>query len=101
MKRLLLIALALPLLAWQPPPMPLPGQEEPKRLPDGRLQSEVILKAEHEKNVEDVDKIIALLDGVARELESAKPARDNASLSKDLEEVERLAKRVRGRMVRY
>lgn len=100
MRRLLIIALALPLLGWQNPP-PLPGQEEPKRLPDGRLQSEVILKAEHEKNVEDMDKILALLDGVARELQAETPARNNAALSKDLEEVERLAKRVRTRMVRY
>jgi hypothetical protein len=100
MRRFLTVVLALPLLGWQLPPQ-FPGPEEPKRMPDGRLQSEVILKAEHEKNLEELGKIDALLAGVARELTAGTPGRSNAQLSKDLEEVEKLARRVRNRMTKY
>lgn len=100
MKRLLCLFIVLPLLGQQNLP-PFPERPDEKRLPNGRLQSEAILKAEHKKNLEELDRMSALLDGVARELDTTTSRQNNAALVKDLAEVEKLAKRIRARMVKY
>jgi hypothetical protein len=79
-----------------PPPMP-ERDPRPKRLPDGTLQSEAILKAEHKKMMEDVTKIQELAKEVEAELEKNQHHVLSTGLLKKLEEIEKLAKRMRSR----
>jgi hypothetical protein len=84
----------------------LPAQNEreerdrPVRLPSGRLQQDEILKAEHEKNVEDMAQLIKL----AEELQDEMLKNDRHVLSlgslKKTDEIEKLIKRVRSRLKR-
>ena len=72
-------------------------KEKPKRLPDGTLQSEAILKEEHKRLLAD----LARLQDLGREIETELNKNDHHVLSmsilKKLEEVEKLARRMRGR----
>ena len=99
-KRIVVGCFALPLLAMQLLSQ-FPQQEEPKRMPDGRLQSEVILKADHEKNLEELERMAELLKQVEDSLEARPALKSDSENVKRLEEVEKLAKRVRNRMLRF
>ena len=98
MKRFLLLsALTLAPLFAQVEPH---DREKPARLPDGRLQQDQILKAEHEKNVTDIAQLIKL----AEELQDEMIKNDRHVLSlgslKKSDEIEKLIKRIRGRLKR-
>lgn len=81
--------------------MPPPEREEPKRLPDGRLWSEAVIKANHEANLKDLERMRNILDSVREELEKTKGHVLPIKALKDLEELEKLSRRVRGRMRRH
>ena len=102
MKRPLILCVAMGfLVAAQVPRDRRPGEAEPGvRLPSGRMQQEEILKAEHEKNVDDVAQILRLAEKLQEEL--LKNDRHVLSLAsiKKTEEIEKLAKRVRTRLKR-
>jgi hypothetical protein len=72
--------------------------ETPARMPNGKLQSEEILKEEHERSLEDIAKLIK----IAEELEDELIKNDRHVLSisslKKAEEIEKLAKRLKGRI---
>lgn len=74
--------------------------EIPKRLPDGTLQSEAILKAEHKKMLLDVARIVSLGQEIEAELEKNKHHVLSVGMLKKLEEIEKLAKKMRGRISR-
>ncbi len=95
-----LIALAAALGAQQLPAPP-PEREEPKKLPDGRLWSEAVIKANHEANLKDLERMRKILDSVQEELEQSKGHVLSIRALKDLEELERISKRVRDRMRRH
>jgi len=97
----LLLAVALPLAAGQPPYPVQPSTNEPKKLPDGRLQSEAILKEDFKENLKDLDQMRTLVGAIEDDLK--KNDRHVLSLKslKNLEEIEKLSRRVRGRMKRY
>lgn len=82
-------------------PSPPPGREEPKKLPDGRLWSEAVLKANYEANQKDLERMRKILDSVQEELEQSKGHVLSIKALKDLEELERTARRVRDRMRRH
>ncbi len=88
-------------LAQFPDPASPRAQSEEKRLPNGKLQSEEILKADHEANLKDLDKMKKLVEGVATELTKNKGHVLSLQAVKDLEEVEKISRRVRGRMKRF
>lgn len=97
----LLLSLALPLLAAQPP---FPSRQDPddvKKLPDGRLQSEAILKEDYKDNLKDLDQMRALLGAVEDDLKKNDRHVLSIKALKNLEEIEKLSRRVRGRMKRY
>jgi len=84
----------------------VPGQssqqrEEEKRLPNGKLQSEAILKADYEANLKDLGKLRKTAEGVEEELRKSKGHVLSLKAIKDLEEVEKIARRIRGRMKRF
>ncbi len=90
-----------PAVAGEPQQYPLPGREheeqEPK-LPSGKSQREEILKAEHEDTVADVDRIRKLAENLQGDLKKNDYHVLSIASLKKVEEIEKLARRVRGRM---
>jgi hypothetical protein len=79
-----------------------PGREqEERRLPNGKLQSEAILKANYEENLKDLEKLRKTAEGVEEEMRKTKGQVLSMKVMKELEEVEKLARRIRGRMARF
>lgn len=86
------------LLAQQFPPAE--EKEKPKRLPDGTLQSEAILKDEQKKLLADAGKLIAMAREVDEELRKYEHHVLSVGLIRKLEEIEKLARRMRTRHTR-
>ena len=70
------------------------------KLPNGKSQQEEILKAEHEKSVKDSQEMVKLSEELHDDL--IKNDRHVLSLAnlKRVDEIEKLAKRIRGRLKR-
>lgn len=87
-------------LPAQPPQ--LPGEDpEPKRLPNGKLQSEEILKADYKANLKDLEELRRLTDSVEEETKKNQGHVLALKTLKDLDEIEKIVKRMRTRMKRY
>ncbi len=98
MRSLILIGLALALAGGQEPP----EREAPRRtLPDGRDQTEEILKADHKKSLEDAAELVRLSRQLRTELEKNDRYVVSVSSIKKTEEIEKLARRIRSRLRRY
>jgi hypothetical protein len=98
----LLLFLALTTLAAQvAPDTPPRREEEPARLPNGKLQSEEILKEDYHKNLKDAQDLIDLAQSLKSSMEKGQQHVLSISDLKKTEEIEKLAKRIRGRMRRY
>ncbi len=82
--------------------LPVSAQDpQPSRLPNGRLQSLAILKADYEKSKEDIAKLIELAQQLEEEIEKNQEfVLDLRSLRK-VEDIEDLAGRIKKRMKRY
>ena len=102
MKRFGIIALAASTLMFaQLPPSPATGRDrerEERRLPSGKLQQEEILKAEYQKSLDEVAKLIKLAEDLQDELEKNDRHILSISSLKKAEEIEKLAKRIRDRI---
>jgi hypothetical protein len=70
-------------------------------MPDGRLQSEVILKEDHKQNLKDLEQMRSLVSAVEDELKKNDRHVLSIRALKNLEEVEKVSRRVRQRMKRY
>ncbi len=75
--------------------------KDPGRLPDGRMRSEALLKADFEDNQKDIAKMKKLLEGVEDEMKKYDRHVLSIKSIKDREEVEKISRRVRGRMSRF
>ena len=95
--------LALALCAQVIPPPRQPPRDEPEetRLPNGKLQREEILKADYEKSLEDSRELSKLADELKADLEKNDRYVLSIPTIKKTEEIEKLAKRIRGRMKRF
>ncbi len=71
------------------------------RLPNGKSQKEEILKADHEKSVEDAAKLMSLTEELKVELEKNDRHVLSVSTLKKLDDIEKLTKRIRSRLRRY
>ena len=92
------LLLALALLAQEPkPPIDDPTMV---RLPDGKLQSEEILKAEYKRSIKDAEELVRLSQAVRRELEEHEHHVLSIGLLKKLDEIEKLSKKLRTRLKR-
>ena len=79
-----------------------PGDpDEPARLPNGKLQQEEMLKADHEKDVADARDLARLAAELKDEIEKGDAHVLSIATLKKTEEIEKLAKRIRGRIKRY
>jgi transcription termination factor NusB len=76
-------------------------QAEHKRLPGGKLQSEEILKADHEANLKDLESMQRMITGVLDDLKKNDRHVLSVQSIRQLEEIEKSARRVRGRMQRF
>jgi len=81
--------------------VPPPEREQPKKLPDGRLWSEAVIKANYEANLKDIERMRQILDAVQKEVEETKGHVLSLKALKEMEELERLSRRVRDRMRRH
>ncbi len=81
---------------------PKPQIDDPTtvRLPDGKLQSEGILKAEHKRNIRDASELVRLCQEVQKELEQHEHHVLSLGMLKKLEEIEKISKQLRGRVKR-
>jgi len=103
MKPALSFLLLSALLAQLPPDTSNPPRrdETPVRLPNGKLQSEEILKDDYKKNLKDAQDLIDLAESLKMGLEKGEQHVLSLNDLKKTEEIEKLAKRIRSRMRRY
>jgi hypothetical protein len=95
-----LAALLVGTAAAQAPKDPIPDVSD-TRLPNGKSQKEEILKADHEKSLEDAGKLMELTEELKIELEKNDRHVLAISTLKKLDEIEKLTKRIRSRLRRY
>jgi hypothetical protein len=104
MKRASVMLLVLTALSAQLPPdaSNAPRREEaPARLPNGKLQSEEILKDDYKKNLKDAQDLIDLAESLKMGLEKGEKHVLSLGDLKKTEEIEKLARRIRSRMRKY
>ena len=101
---LVLLLLLIPLGAQKVAPFP---QHPPKdnsdssddRLPNGKSRQEEVLKSEYEKALQDVKQMVELSTALQKEMQQSSASVLSLSSLHKAEEIEKLAKRVRSRMV--
>jgi len=99
---LLLPVFGILLYAQLPPPdTQNPDSPNILRTPDGRNRSELILKSDHAASVKDVETMRKLVEDVKIEMEKNDRHILSIATLKKLDEIEKLAKRIRGRMKRF
>ncbi len=90
--------------ADQPKPTPLQDEEDkPKdiRLPNGKMQTDEILKDDYAKNLKDARDLTGLARGLEEDLEKNEAFVFSLTTLKKLDDMERLTKRIRSRMKRF
>ena len=97
MKRLFLLSLVC---FAQLPPRPVAPETDPK-LPNGKSQREEIIKADYRKNVEEAAALAKLAEELKLDLEKSDRNIVSVKHIKQTEEIEKLAKSIRGRLKRY
>jgi hypothetical protein len=105
MKRIILLLVVVlgALIAQISPDVSNPPHrdETPVRLPNGKLQSEEILKDDYKKNLKDAQDLIDLAESLKMGLEKGEQHVLSLGDIKKTEEIEKIAKRIRSRMRRY
>jgi len=76
---------------------PAPLSEEAK-LPNGKSQRDAILQAEHEQNLKDGAQLVDLSQQLQQDLEKNDAFVFSISTLKKTEEIEKLVKKIRGRL---
>lgn len=95
---------ALPLLGQRRDPLDGvggPGNARTKRMPDGRDRTLVILKQDAEKSTEDMERVIDLAKELLADVEKNKFHTVDVRSIRKADEIVKLVKRVKSRMVRY
>jgi hypothetical protein len=93
-------------LLAQGPPLERPSNgrmdgSEILRTPDGRNRTEMILKAEHEASMKDVDTMRKLIEDVKIDMEKNDRHVLSVGTLKKLDDIEKLTKKIRNRMKRF
>ncbi len=78
-----------------------PTESEPVHLPNGKLQSDEILKEDHEKSIKDAAQLIDLAESLKQDLEKDDAHILSIADLKKTEEIEKIAKRIRTRLKRF
>ncbi len=77
-----------------------PRESEERRLPDGRSQTEAIAKAEFAKSLEDARELVRLAEALRAELEKNDRYVVSVASIQKTDQIEKLARRIRGRLKR-
>jgi hypothetical protein len=80
---------------------PAPGQEPEVTLANGKSQREEILRLDHKKNLQDAAAMAKLAEQVSEEFEKDDRFVVSLKTLKNLDEIERLTKTIRGRLKKY
>ena len=84
------------------PAQHVPSASQPDvKLPNGKSQREAILKADHEQSLEDASELMKLTEELKIELEKNDRHVLSVGTIKKLEDIEKLAKRIKGRLKRF
>src|SRR5437868_3505039 len=81
-------------------PVPPDAPASEMRLPNGKLQRDEILKADYDKSLQDAAELIKLSEDLKADLEKNTAFVVSIPTIKKTEEIEKLAKRIRGRLKR-
>jgi hypothetical protein len=100
-RNFLTLFFAFALLGQPPIVPPPPGTPPDVQLPNGKSQHEEIMKMEHTKNLEDAAAMAKLAEEVSEDLEKNDRYVVSIKTLKQLDEIEKLAKAVRGRLKKY
>jgi len=95
---LLMVAVSLAQLPQDQPPVIPPTQPPEVRLPNGKLQRDEILKAEHEANVKDAAKLADLAQDLKESIEKDDQFVLSLATLKKAEDIEKLAHKIRTRL---
>ncbi len=103
--RFALLAPLLLLAGWtttaqQRPGRPTDPDHSDTRLPNGKKQSDEILREDYRKNLEDAAELQRLTDELKKELERGDAFVLSLSAIKKTEDIEKVAKRIRSRLKR-
>jgi len=82
------------------PDSPL-NRDRDVKLPSGKSQKDEILKADHERNVEDARTLAKLTGDISTDLEKSDRFILPVATLRKLDEAEKLVKKIRGRLRRY
>ncbi len=94
--------LSVVLLLGQIPSPPPEAEKGPDlRLPNGRLQRDEMLKADHAKNLEDAKELVKLSTELSDDLQKNTQYVLSLGDIKKVEEIDKTARRIRARMKRY
>lgn len=89
------------LICQQVPDLPARHDREDLKLPNGKTQREEIVKADHQKNLEDAQKLVNLGDELKKSLEKNTQYVVAVDDLKKLDEIEKVTRRIRARLRRY
>lgn len=81
-----------------PPQSPSRSQDDGVRLPNGKLQRDEILKAEHQQNLKDAAQLVELSEQLKEDLEKNDRYVLSVSTLKKTDDIEKLVKKIRSRM---
>lgn len=96
-----LLARLLPAQDITDSPVPVPpNHPEDVRLPNGKKQRDAILKADYEQNIKDAQDLASRTRDFQRELEKSDQYVLSLGLLKELDDIEKITRRIRGRMRR-
>jgi len=103
MKRLIRsVVVLIPLCAQHPVHQPPYAENSSDvRLPNGKMQQDEILKADHERSIKDAAQLIELAEGLKRDLEKNETHVLSISSIKKTEDIEKIARRIRSRIKRF
>jgi hypothetical protein len=102
MRLICLLSLAVLTIAGQDFPLPPAPNDVPEpKLPNGKSQHEAILKEDYRKNVEDAAQLARLSQELKDDLDKDDAHVVSVKTLKKLDDIERLAKNIRGRLKRY
>jgi ATP-dependent helicase/DNAse subunit B len=102
MKRLFLFMLVLCVcFAQAPQGRGRIDREEDPKLPNGKSQHEEIIKADYKKNLDDAAALATLAEQLKADLDRSDRNIVSIKMIKQTEEIEKLARNIRGRLKRY
>ncbi len=78
--------------------LPIPNPDQDERLPNGKWRKDEIAKQEHEQALKDTNELITVAEQLKEELQKAGDYVVPLGSVKKTEEIEKLARRIRGRL---